>query len=316
MKRIDGKRLAALREKEGWTFEQAAKKLNISRAQLQRLEKGGIKSPRAHTLAEICRGYGVVAEDLLPEQNGSRFAQGPVMEDAHWRPADIETQVSARVSAQAKNSLALVAHRYGVSQTAVVEVAPLLFSIFANESFAERRKHLAEMRASLTQQNEIARSYLGHLSSDVLPRDKQDWALDAEEASISARDLLGRRVEEKSDDDDLSWDENFDHQKDNPFASFLRRRAGDIARAVTFGDDGASFYLMGMFKEVVANPIAAFLCAQGDLAFHAMPKGLLVAGKEEERLEWLRDQASEADRAFLDKFDAKASERSVEGEES
>jgi len=299
MKYIVGQSVKAAREAKGWSLVEAASATKVSRAQLQRLERAGKKSIRTGTLKRLCEGYGILADVLLEERIERTLDARSVTDEARWRVADIEAQVSARVSAQAKNAYALVAHRYGVTQTAIVEVAPLLFSILAEQSFEERSAKAAEMRASIAQQDALVNGAFAHLSLDIYPRDKQKTALDAEELSIEARDLLGLKIEEDSDEDAF-FAQDFDHQKDNPFAIFLTRRAKGISPIVTFSDDGAGYFLVEMFKALLPSPGVTVLCAWGELPFHAMPKDLLWPGKEKKRLEWLWTQASDAQRSFID----------------
>lgn len=310
MDQIDGKQLRALRKRKGWTLEQAIEKTKVSRAQLQRLEKSGSKRARAETLKRLCQGYEVAPGDLAPAQGGNPIKSGRATSRWDLPIADLETQVSARISSQAKNAFSLVAHRYGITQTALIEAAPLLFIIMAHDSMADRRKNLAELRASLTQQNETALSVFRHcpgLFPDSYDLFSQGQFLDAEENSINANDWLGLRLNKGHQADDnvsrVHTDE-YDHARDNPFASLLQRRAQDFAQGVSFHENGSTYDLADMFRDVVTDPFAAVLCAQGWVPFHAMPKELLVSGKEDERLEWLRDRASASDRSLWDSIPA------------
>lgn len=57
-------RLRTLRAEKGWTQEEAARQIGITRDTLSRLEHG-LRQPQAPTVARIARAYGVDTEDLL-----------------------------------------------------------------------------------------------------------------------------------------------------------------------------------------------------------------------------------------------------------
>src|SRR5262249_51929001 len=98
-----------------------------------------------------------------------------------------------------------------------LELAPLLFEIYAKQCLQERQKRLHELRGAA---DELLSSTPSHLPAKA-PIDYA--AMDSEQRSIEKRDLFATLVAEevgtpytRSDDDD--WDEG----KQNPFAVFLR----------------------------------------------------------------------------------------------
>lgn len=135
--RIDPDRLRQLRNRKGkdWTQEKLAKKAGLAKQSIYRLEKGQQPGGRKQTLDGLCKALGV-DEDVLtgkapmPEQ--PRRKDEPSSRDFR--------QLNVRVSGQVRNALFLAARRYGVDQTKIIELAPLLFTIIAENSLESWRK--------------------------------------------------------------------------------------------------------------------------------------------------------------------------------
>jgi transcriptional regulator with XRE-family HTH domain len=78
-----GRRLAELRKERGWKLEDVAKRTNLSRPYLSRLE-GGERQPSLAALFALARAYGVTLSSLFesePEAGGVnvvRGAEGPM----------------------------------------------------------------------------------------------------------------------------------------------------------------------------------------------------------------------------------------------
>jgi hypothetical protein len=112
----------------------------------------------------------------------------------------------------ARNAFILVGLRYGVREETIVEVASLLFFIAAEQCFQERRKRIAELRASADALMRL-KSGIPHLPLNM---SIQEDALSREEKSITTHDLFGNEIVEKVGPDE------YEHAKQNPFVMFLR----------------------------------------------------------------------------------------------
>ncbi len=285
---MDGTKVRELRRLRGWSVASAAQKAGIGEATWKRIEAN--KPPRREKVwLGVCRALGV-EPDAIRVGGRSRASSAPELPaapDRRWNGDQV--QINAKISVQSKNVLAACAHRYGLPQTAIVEAAPLMFFILAEQSLRERREKVAEMRRLLDQQEALAQTAgLKHLYSNVSPTDSVLFALDAEEKSIDKRDLFGAGLDALREAGDLHWDCDEEEQGWlNPFAKFLDRAANDVATFVAFTREGACFPLLDLFTEMLGPSKAAGLAAEGSAPFHAMPKSLLAAGKQEDAAAWL-----------------------------
>ena len=122
-----------------------------------------------------------------------------------------------------RNALTLVASRYQVTRQQIIEIAPLLFYIAAEQSLAKRRERLH----ALEQAAEEFPDYVAPI----------DWhAHSAEAASINARDLFAKKVLSGNGADEIfDWSPERD-MKENPLASHLR----DLLSGVVASRKGAT----------------------------------------------------------------------------
>lgn len=179
-----------------------------------------------------------------------------------------------------RNALALVARRYGVTRQQIVEIAPLLFALVAEQSLCERRKWLDAYRGDAAPSH-LLRSLRG-------PFDEDDQnVLNAEDRSIDKRDLFAARVG--------GWDEN--HHKNNPFARFLTERLSKTSLskgiAVTWDEGEAPRYAI-CIEELVdllgKDKDACELVLSGKVALAEMP-GDTRKATSKARASWVKEKA-------------------------
>lgn len=137
--------------------------------------------------------------DALNATEADLCGEGPLPDGKEKREASPEGQVSFVVDTACRNALALVARRYGVRQRQIVEIAPLLFSLIAEQSLAERRQELEVFKAAVDDAENEAPP---HMKRELrFAHDEDDRALiEREEQSIAARDLFARQVGYEEDD--------------------------------------------------------------------------------------------------------------------
>ena len=214
-----GAALIAHRTKKGLSRQQLAELSGVSIRQIERLENaGGAASPRPTTVTRLARALQVKREafSLPPSTAGMSELHGV------WKKRRMQSQVSAQVGI----AYDLVCRRYGVSEKAIVELAPLLFTLLAEGSLMWRARLLEEMSSAL-KTSEALQSRNPHLWFGFLD-DRHDWGMSAERESIERRDLLGRLASK-----DVADDYNHKLEKDiTPFLNYLRGLADEI------GDQG------------------------------------------------------------------------------
>ena len=142
--------LVEARKRKGWTQLQLseATKPQINVSTISRIERGRPSRVRESTVKQFAAALEVRPEDLR---------------EATSSEPDL---VKVPMDVCARNALALVAKRYGVGRRTIIEVAPLLFYIAAEQSLSRRRQRLEEIRN--------AADFLNHLQSKI-PHLPLDW---------------------------------------------------------------------------------------------------------------------------------------------
>ena len=248
--------------------KELAAKIGTDVGTVSRWKTGKTRKIRSSKLAKLCEVLGVTQTELC--------ADGPLSEAGDAAPRG---QVTMMLDTACRNALALVARRYGVTRQQIVEVAPLLFAIIAEQSLAERRNRLDGY-------HDAAPSHLrGSLRG---PYDEDDnKLLDAEERSIRQRDLFASHVVDR--------DEN--HHKSNPFAVFLSKRLSETdlkkGNGVTWEEDEAPRYQIGI-EELIdllgKDQAACKLVLSGEVALAEMP-GDTRKATPEVRASWVKEKA-------------------------
>jgi transcriptional regulator with XRE-family HTH domain len=265
---LNGKVLAEARGKKGWTqvelSEATRPKIDVST--ISRIERGKPTRVRLNTLRQLAK-----ALDLRPES----LCVAPEAE---------REVMKIHIEAAARNALTLVARRYGIRRERIVEIAPLLFFIAAEECLQERQKRVTEMRSA-----EDALTGLSYSISHLPPYCPSDGgALESEEQSIEARDLFGQNVIE-----DGFFAPDYEGKR-NPFVTFLRdslarvSSSPEAAKSVRWAPGLWPSYEIcteeaGSIVGGDSKAARAIVCGAAALHDHDMPKG-----SPEQRAEWAR----------------------------
>jgi transcriptional regulator with XRE-family HTH domain len=261
---VDGKALATARKKKKWSQLELseATKPQINVSTISRIERGKSKVQR-RVLNELCRALDVRQTDLAPRQEPER---------------DV---VKFRIESAARNALALVARRYRVPRERIVECAPLLFYIVAEQSLGKRREVLSAYRDAA---DYVYAAAIPHLPPSMQTVDVV--ASDLEERSIEERDLFGLELES------CDFDPDYDAAEDNPFAAFLTKRLAEHQQSdakVSWQDPTYSpsytICTVEAAELVGGDTDATNAILRGTAPLHEM-KG----GSPAERAEWARDR--------------------------
>lgn len=263
---LDGKALADARRKKGWTQEELseATKPQIVVSTISRIERGKPTRVRANTLKALAKALDVGPESLCVAPEAEREV------------------MKIRIETAARNALALVARRYGIRREGIVQIAPLLFFIAAEQCLQEYQRRIAEVRAA---QDTLADLYHGISLKPLLPLDSS--AAESAERSIEARDLFGQKIIEDGFVDGFTPDYEGKH---NPFVTFLRdslarvSSSPEAAKSVRWNPVLWPSYEIcieeaGSIVGGDARAARAIVC--GAAALHDMPKG-----SPEQRAEW------------------------------
>ncbi|MDE2333178.1 MAG: helix-turn-helix transcriptional regulator [Rhodospirillales bacterium] len=274
--------LRELRRRQGLRLHTLAERAGISKDSVWRIENGMQPGNREDTQRRLARALNVEPAMLTGERPLPEVA--PVAR-GRW---------TVEVSEAARNAAILAARRYRVGEALIVELAPLLFVLAAEESLGRRRALLAQLETALGKTAEAGEE-MPHLAGIGEAGEAVRAAVVAEERSVAARDLFARDL----DPDMLAalGDGGGDGGADNPLAVFLAENARrvsigapDLARVAQVTETGASAVLCGAEALEAAGGDAALAAAivSGRIALGDMPRALWAG--EAARLDWLRDQ--------------------------
>ena len=203
--RIHPETLKKLRKAQGWSQQELADKAKIEKKTIGRLESVNGGEARETTARQITGALRVGNPRIL-----AQYPESEAVRDVVTR-INVDSGFSGtRVHLDSETALAydLVEEQYGVDMHRLIEEAPMLFSLLAEASLAERRSRFEEAKSAL---EEFNRSLPEHLAESA-------WAYREEEESIERRDLFRHPG-------DLEWDdprwEKY-RENGNPFANFLK----------------------------------------------------------------------------------------------
>ena len=132
--------LKAQRERHGWAQKDLAQKSNCSTTQISRWECGKHLNINKNSRDRLTGALGISWEVLTrtpDDSNGDSLL---------YQTAKLNT----RVRQDTRTNLELVSRIYGVHWATIIELAPLLFIIAAQNSLNDRRKKIARGRTDRT----------------------------------------------------------------------------------------------------------------------------------------------------------------------
>ena len=296
--KIDPNRLLSLRRKQGLTRPQLAERSGrpkITVRTIQRLENEPEKSQktRKDTLNRLAKALGVKPGVLTGEL--------PLPESGKVPDSDPErVQIGAQTVPKVRLAYDLIKHRYGVSATEIINMAPLFFALLAERSLAWRREKLKEVKETKGRLEQIDGFWRGGLVSGSVVMDR---GIEREGDSIAKADLFGKHLFSDIDATFIEEDDLFDPSTDNPFASYLRKLEDelDITGVVDVGSDRLRFGLPLKFPgydicrdelDGIANGStnAKRALEIGYVRLSEIPEELMAKDAGEERAKWLEER--------------------------
>ena len=289
---IDPVRLRSLRKERSLSRLQLAKQSGINERTIQRLEKEPQPS-RKSTLTRLANALGVEPGVLTGELPLPKLDKVPTS-------AAKQVQISAQITSKARLEYDLIKHRYGVSATELINMAPLFFALLAEGSLAWRRERLKEPKEAIDRLTQVEVDD-GWSVCCISGANIAYKGVAAEENSISKVDLFGEhQLSELSDiDDEFLEDEGFLYLPIyNPFASYLRKLEAELAipSVVDIDDSGIEPSLKFPTYDICRNEFdgiangsnyAKMALKTGHVRISEIPKELMAEDAGEERAKWL-----------------------------
>lgn len=300
--KIHPETLKRLRKAQGWSQQELADRAKIEKKTIGRLESANGGEAREST-ARLLAG-------ALKLGNPRILALGPESEAVREEVSRINFDSGGsgpRVHLDSETALAydMVEEHYGVEMQRLIEEAPMLFTLLAEASLAERRRRVEEARAVL---EEFNRALPGHLADSA-------WAYQEEEESIERRDLF--RHPGDLEWDDPRWEEY--RERGNPFSNFLKGLAENLdadngalnPADVEFDPDiSCRGYLFPELRARLTGGSrrAEWALSHGHARLGRIPKRLRGEGEEiaRERVNWLEAQITDDEWAKCEEMMAAA----------
>ncbi len=283
---INPETLKKLRNKNGFSQQTLADatETGVSKKTIARIESGKGGGTRGSTVQELAKALRVKPE-ILAQEPESEAVREQELQKYGLRP------IKLVLDGETILTYGLVAEQYGVETRQIIKTAPLLFTLFAEMSLAERRRRLEELEAALE-------DFPNHLI-------ERNWpALDEEKASIGQRDIFTRHI----DKHDLN-ESYYNEDVRNPFNDFLIEQAKslpdndaiepeEIHNLGNF-DDLPSFSLFESYRKSLTGDSAraAHALSHGYTRISKIPKELRGVDEDvtTKRVKWLESKVPDED---------------------
>ena len=283
---INPETLKKLRKNKGFSQQTLADESGVAKKTIARIEGGKGGETRGSTMRELAKTLRVKPEVLTKEPDFEAAHDEEIRKKYGWGV------LKPRLRLDGDDVIAydLVQDRYGVGIYDLIKVAPLLFTILAEQSLANRRRRLEEMEAAFE-----------HFPEHLIPRSWLDLA--AERASISQRDIFTRHIDEHELNESY-----YNEDVRNPFNDFLIEQAKSLSpnndaidheEIHNFGnfDDLPSFNLFESYRKSLTGGSrrADYALSRGRVRIGQIPKEL--RGEDENvtavRVKWMEERVSE-----------------------
>lgn len=220
----------------------------------------------------------------------------PMPEQKHGGARPIRSRIGADVSARTRNAFIMIGKHYEITQTQIIELAPLLFTLIAEGSLDHRRGNLEKTECHINAIHEMA--YGGY--SRLFSQDAAELS-DKEIESINNRDVFGERLGQSP-----NAHGNF-HPTGNPFFEYIKVLTTTLTdkAAVDLGDEedlyasnipDFTLFLDEWKKLTGGDEKLALKIAKGTVDLGKLPKNLRSDDAREKRVEWLRKEAARVER--------------------
>ena len=316
---IDPETLKKLRKTKGFSQQTLADASGVAKKTIARIETGK-GEPRGATVQELAKALRVKPKVLAQK------SESDAVRDEELRKHGFR-QIKLYLHSETVLAYDLVKDRYGVDMRSIVDAAPMLFTLLAEMSLADRRRRLKEAETAWGAFEQAVPEYIRKGWWWETGSSASSWFHDGEQESesIAKGDLFGRLIEEG---------QLFKHYG-NPFSDFLIQLAKGLGpdndaidhEEICFDPDsvlGIPFEsLFKAFRESLTGGAsrADYALSHGSVRIGQIPQQLRGEDEEDEhvvseRVKWLEAQVPDDDWAEHERLTASIenSNRSITNE--
>ncbi len=313
---INKETLRSYRDSKGFSQAELAERSRVSKKTISRIELGEIDRPNQATRKRLANALGVDVLDLA-KPAGEREAIERRLRNAGYR------KIGTYIDSNTAVAYAMVQHRYGVSLQTLIDMAPLLLTLYAEGSLEWRKKKVAELRTAIEVLGSVSKDtpHLAYAAAGY----RADEGLADEDQSIANRDIFGKDISEEA------WSFGFNSLDNNPFVDYLRLLCRDIdASALEIdpygegnwnADNCMPDYLIAPaeFEAITGgDPWVEFAIKRGHVRISEIPADLMGKEREAERVAWIAskipDEARKKHQDRLDEIKIKFGNAEVEND--
>jgi transcriptional regulator with XRE-family HTH domain len=286
MTNINGSAIRQCRERKDWSQEDLAARSKVDKGTISRLERGAHSSVRGNTLRQLAEALSVSVKVLTGETPLPAVATESL--DSGFN----QSQMNIRIGNDARNALALVARRYGLSQSNIVALAPFLFACAAESCLKKRADRLKEIESKATELSRLGDQF-PHAAKSVFNSWEMDEVLNEERSSIQKKQLFLNNLKEL--DENYLSDPDYDDEQDGPFVRHLKEMAAELGEGAEFKNwySGPDYRVCESEAHMLAgdDSDAAEQILDGFAPLHEMPRELARSGSTSERVDWILQRA-------------------------
>ena len=294
--KINANRLRTIRQRKKLSRPDLERASGINVRTIQRLENepDECKTTREDTVMRLAKALEVEPGVLTGELPLPELDEAPGSEPDPVR-------IGAQIAPKVRLAYDLIKRRYGVNATDVITMAPLFFALLAEGSLVWRREKLKEALESFQRLEELDGYWSGSVAESWIV---MEFGMGREDDSISKADLFGEQLC-NIDPGDFG-NSLFDPIYSNPYASYLRKLAADLAAPQVVDVDGGKLDHRSDFKfpyydicgedldRIAAGSRCCWIALKlGFVRLSAIPDDLMPDEKAIERANWVEGELSE-----------------------
>lgn len=209
--RINSETLKIFRKKRGFSQEALAEASGVAKKTIARIETGKGGETRPSTVQLLAKVLGLKDIQVLAQEPESEAVR-----DEELQKHDFLRPIKLILNGETSLACDLAAERYGIESYRIFNAAPMLFTLLAEMSLADRRRRASQIYETLE-------TFPEHFIN-VGTRQ-----LDEEHSSIAERDVFAYGIaHEKGYMRTFPNDYYFFEEGRNPFEDFLKRLAKDL----------------------------------------------------------------------------------------
>lgn len=202
---INGEALKFYRKKCNKTQQELADEIKCSKDQVYRWEAGESKKPRQLNINNLTKALNVSWEQLTTQ---------PPQEKDSSDSIDQTFDLKRKVCLSTRTAMGYASKKYAVRWRDILELAPLMFMIFAQQSLKAREKDLDKLKEQIEESAVSINSTIPYMADKFFINSENDWICE-ERDSIKHNEVF-------------KFYDNEDGEEQSPFVNHLKKHLEEL----------------------------------------------------------------------------------------